>query len=611
MRIAHQRAKRPFIQTTAAERQGGYVLVMFAMLLIPILLFVGFSVDVGSWYSRASDMQKAADAASLAGVVWLPDLDKARDVAKETAKKNGFDDADPNIDVIVAKSTTVPNRLQVSIRDRRVGSFFYSNLGGSDLDMKRNAYAEYVTPVPLGSPRNYFGTGSLVSGSGREYLYQSVNPYCTSKANGDRHQAGFDSGPTGSHNVTGRCVATPENEDFRTSGYELYIDAVAGRPGDIELRLLDPQYTFATRTLQVETGQNCTTTYTYTWGGAWTVGQNDGRVYGPAQVQTRGSTSSGNWQPNPPYEVASGSRTNRLDARLYRYRSPLTTTPNTTCVPTYSDQNYGSIDMSLNGNNREEDYTYVLYGPDDTPLNDTDNPELCRRTISRSTPFDDYTYLGTARWLTLNHTNNESDCLITTGMRSGRYILRVRNANGPANLADGSNNWGVVARYTNASDDGICDGRTDPMCPRVYGKDAISVRAVSDAEVADFFLAEIGPEHAGKKLRIELWDPGEGGNSIEILSPDGTESWTPATFDWSEPANGSGNNVDILPVRDSDGDFFNSRLVTITVDLTGYNPPDDNNWWKIRYRFRANYDVTDRTTWSARILGDPVHLIEE
>ena len=162
MRIAHQRAERPFIQTTAAERQGGYVLVMFAMLLIPILLFVGFSVDVGSWYSRASDMQKAADAASLAGVVWLPDLDKARDVAKETAKKNGFDDAHPDIDVIVAQSESVANRLQVSIRDRSVGSFFYTSLGGEDLDMSRRSYAEYVTPVPMGSPRNYFGTGTLL-----------------------------------------------------------------------------------------------------------------------------------------------------------------------------------------------------------------------------------------------------------------------------------------------------------------------------------------------------------------------------------------------------------------------------------------------------------------
>ena len=56
---------------------------------------------------------------------------------------------------------------------------------------------------------------------------------------------------------------------------------------------------------------------------------------------------------------------------------------------------------------------------------------------------------------------------------------------------------------------------------------------------------------------------------------------------------------------------FNSRLLEITVDLTGYAPPSDNNWWKIYYNFNSGTAVTDRTTWSARILGDPVHLVEE
>jgi len=116
MRLGHDHRRRRLVRTAAAERDGGYILVMFAMLLIPILLLVGFSVDVGYWYNRASDIQKAADAAALAGVPWLPDEAKAREVALETAKKNGFDDADPDIEVLAAKSTKAPNRLQVTIR---------------------------------------------------------------------------------------------------------------------------------------------------------------------------------------------------------------------------------------------------------------------------------------------------------------------------------------------------------------------------------------------------------------------------------------------------------------------------------------------------------------
>ena len=47
----------------------------------------------------------------------------------------------------------------------------------------------------------------------------------------------------------------------------------------------------------------------------------------------------------------------------------------------------------------------------------------------------------------------------------------------------------------------------------------------------------------------------------------------------------------------------------ITIDLAGYAPPTNNDWWQIRYTFSGT--VTDRTTWSARIIGDPVHLVEE
>jgi hypothetical protein len=128
--------------------------------------------------------------------------------------------------------------------------------------------------------------------------------------------------------------------------------------------------------------------------------------------------------------------------------------------------------------------------------------------------------------------------------------------------------------------------------------------------VASFYLAEIAPEHAGKKLKLELFDPGEGGSKIEIMKPTGTDgnSWTPANFSWksdSTTATGA-NNVNFLDVTNS---VFNGKLVEITIDLAGYAPPTNNDWWQIRYTFSGA--VTDRTTWSARIIGDPVHLVEE
>ena len=57
--------------------ERGYVLILTALILIPLLLISAMAVDYGAWYTSGSRMQRAADAAALAGVVWLPDLTTA------------------------------------------------------------------------------------------------------------------------------------------------------------------------------------------------------------------------------------------------------------------------------------------------------------------------------------------------------------------------------------------------------------------------------------------------------------------------------------------------------------------------------------------------------
>ncbi|HMJ76325.1 MAG TPA: hypothetical protein VK507_10150, partial [Iamia sp.] len=175
-----------------------------------------------------------------------------------------------------------------------------------------------------------------------------------------------------------------------------------------------------------------------------------------------------------------------------------------------------------------------------------------------------------------------------------------------------SNQWGLVAKYTNASGDGLCDGRGDAMCPRVYGKDAISVYANTASATAAFFLAEIDAEHNGKTLELELWDPGEGGKKLEILRPNGA-GWTVSNFSWASfneagvqtENSGSTASVNIA----SPANRFNGELLRIRIPLTSYTPLATNRWWKIQYTFDTK--VTDRTTWSAKVVGDPVHLLEE
>lgn len=504
------------ITTDRGQREGGYVLVMFGLLLVPLLLMVGLAVDVGSWYNRASDIQKAADAASLAGVVWLPSLDDATTAALETAEKNGFKDGEDQITVSVTKSDKAPRRLKVTIRDGRVGSFFYQAIASQTIDMSRTSYAEYVTPVPMGSPRNFFGTGQLLKDHtatpndfSSEELFLAINTFCADTKWGDRHQSYYKK-------RNSNCDGGKTNSDYRETGYEFYIEAKTGRTDDIEVLLWDP-------------------------------------------------------------------RLNHKD----------------------KEGSERFIDNSRSG--KSEPFTFSLFEADDTPLHDGDNPLICQQTFGRTTPFDGYSYLGSDRWNTLKKSSDSSaaDCLITDGMPDGEYILRVTNGGSEhTKLVDASNQWGIVTRYVGAAGDGLCDGRVDATCPRVYGKNAISVRAAADTTAASFFLAEIPPEHVGKTLKLELFDPGEGGKTIEIQQPTGSEAWESVTFDWvGAGQSGTGTTLDVT------NDKFNDKLVEITVNLDGYSPPTDNEWWKIYYVFDG--DVTDRTTWSARIEGDPVHLIEE
>ena len=501
--IRHRRSATIVRPARPEGGQKGYVLVMFALLLVPILLLSGFAIDVGSWYNRAAQIRKAADAAALAGVVWLPNEGAARTAALEAAARNGFTPGN-GVTINVTPSTLSDKRLKVEITDDRVGSFFFRNLGGHDITLTRSSFAEYHLPVPLGSPRNYFGTGTMVSGANREYLYQSVNAYCTSKVQGDRHQSS-----TFVQNGSGGCSGVTNNE-YRAAGYELYIDALEGRPAAIEVMLFDPRY-------KVESG---------------------------------------------------------------------------------------SPDLSLNSNTNSENFTFELWS-ENSPFTVADDARVCGpATYSNTTAFT-HSYLGSSRWNQL--------CSIPTSWSAGRYILKVRNR-GNTGTADGSNQWGMVARYSNLAGNlgnGLCDGRSYAMCPRVYGKEAISVFANTTAGTAEFFLAEIDPIHAGKKLVLELWDPGEGGSLLKILQPNGSA----ANLVWRSYVNesttidrqGTGASIDVT------GDIFNGRRVEIEIDLAGYAPPANNRWWKIYYEFNnpARPNVTDRTTWTARIIGDPVHLVEE
>src|SRR5689334_1180789 len=138
-----------------ADGEKGFIMVVTAIVMTMMLLFAGLAVDVSSWNERAAEIKRASDAAALAGVVWMPDFNKAQSVALETAQKNGFTNGVNNVTVSVQQVPNNNRQLKVTITDGKAKQWF-SKIATGNQAITRGSTAEYVLPVPLGSPKNTF-----------------------------------------------------------------------------------------------------------------------------------------------------------------------------------------------------------------------------------------------------------------------------------------------------------------------------------------------------------------------------------------------------------------------------------------------------------------------
>ena len=523
---------------TRATGESGYIFAMMGLLMIPLVVMTAFAVDLGSWYAQGQRMQRVADAASLAGVVWAQHPTQWDVVARETATRNGYTQGVNGVSVGVEKLAA--NQIKVTIRQD--GEQYFSKIVLPDGErLTRRSTAEYVLPVPLGSPRNYIGTGSLGTGTGayeRESLWAAVSGLCTDKIQGDRRAAQRTN--TGSASNNNNCSGT-NNSEYSNVNYAYYIELPENR-------------TYATDVI----------------------------IYHGNMVATSGDCSSApGWGSGDvrPREFCPGG----LDGL------PI--------MPT----------------------TFTLYEADDTTLDDSDNEAMsvtggCSPSSGNGTktfnglpsgspPESNYVFSPSGSF---SNVGWYRICQIPSTAPAGKYILTTNNTSASTTNANGSNAFSIVA--TPASSQQLCDSRTDTMCPRVYAREFLSIYALGGGD-PEFFLSEIGPEHKGKKVRIQLWDSAEGASELRIKRPTGTNSWVDQNFNWSTSvcsAGESGSNVSNIDV-----DSFNLNGCLITIEFTlasNYSPPTDNEWWRIRYSY--NTSATDRTTWSVTILGDPVHIIE-
>ena len=145
--------------------QFGQAIVVVALAGTLLLAGVGLGVDVvvGYFYSVATE--RAAAAAALSGVVFMPDQfspsnamppgsrNDATDRALDEARRNGFDTADAANGIVVTPSQVAgyPNHLQVTV-ERTAPVFFMEAFGFRPYVVRKTAVAAYLPPISLGEP---------------------------------------------------------------------------------------------------------------------------------------------------------------------------------------------------------------------------------------------------------------------------------------------------------------------------------------------------------------------------------------------------------------------------------------------------------------------------
>ncbi len=157
-------ARRRVADGRSRLRARGQMLVLFVISIFVLTGITAIVVDVSWYWANTLRVQRAADAAALAGVVWLPGAPgSAYATAATTATQNGYTDGVNGVSITSVKDPSNNRRLWVTI-SAPVNTFFMKIFGIQSIQATRQSKAEYVLPVPMGSPENYYGNFGLTRG---------------------------------------------------------------------------------------------------------------------------------------------------------------------------------------------------------------------------------------------------------------------------------------------------------------------------------------------------------------------------------------------------------------------------------------------------------------
>ncbi len=552
-----------------SDDDSGYVAV-FVALCIPLLIgMAALGVDVAYWHSEGARLQKTADDAALAGVVYLPgSITAASTAALVNANANGYA-PDATTTITPTQEPNRPTRLRVTISST-VDNFFGSIFGRPSTTVTRTAVADFAGPVPMGSPCNIFGNDDMGSpgGSGGncdsndgKYWLNIAGPDMN-KARGDAYASKWcgapdisggpiDDCPTGWNQMGG-------NADYTDKGYTFIVRVK--QAGTINLRAYDGGY--------VGTGDTCND-------GVFedsTAANNPYYVVKPAQYQRANNVwCSGD-------SVQGGNTTNNI-------------------------QGSGVVVRTL----------FTVRGPSPNPFDPLQGPIIggsCGKDLAgwngRNDNFNlrnGLTQGNGAYSLPLAQTFHRWDTFCPNlVVQPGDYSIQVQTPSGGS-----QNRLGLAATHSAGN---------DKVSIFAAGRVSLYLNTPGNT-TSNFNLVRLDSSTARHTLVVRFFDFGDvGGGTVDvgIRTPDNS-SISGGSFAGcvaAGPTSGSlGANCTVTGMRASThGGRWQEIRIPIPADYTCNDDNDQNKCWAVAAIRNNSGNPSDTTTWQASLIGDPVRIVE-
>jgi hypothetical protein len=593
--------------------------VLLAVMIGVLCLILALAIDTGIAYIESAAAQRAAAAAALSGVVYMPyqfdaahafpagSTNDAVDRALLEAKHNGFDvnDTADAISVVVAAVVGHSNELQVTV-SRNVPFGFGGFLQNGRFIVSRTATASYLPPITLGQPGNQIGsTVSQLGANG--FYFMRTEAWASDRQEGDAltpnpafEYGGALSPPsTDVHRISTVAGTDPSDSTLPSRGGENFrIVMPVGGSIQVYNAAFAPEAApnFCENARPGSAGYKCSS----------------GAAYYMHETDSFGALAPVGKFSAMRYTVYSVANLfiRSADTKL----TQMTVYPISVTAPgTYHDQDSGATitqtyDASGNPTNMRIYHSWI----DPANYTEPSAPDLV--------------------------VYDSSHGALGRNLGPGIYRLRVDTleANGSISGVGGTAiaHKGYAVRVLDAS------GQPCASCS-VSGWDDMTIYTPVTGGTFAVPLFNVPPDYAGKTISVAIYDPGDissgGFVNLAILDPSGavataTTPQTIAIYDLGVQRSNlasstpciAGNPTTNPPcLVQSTGTasvaatvggvtFYNGHWLDIELPIPpGYNPGSDPNswWWSLRYTTPVGTTANDTVTVAVGFGGAPGHLI--